>query len=96
MRLLPVLFIVFLLFLWQIALRRSPIHLLPGPWEVLRGVGDLLRHGLLFKYIVASLFRVTWGFILAAILAIPLGLVIGWYRRADMAFSPLVQVFRPI
>jgi NitT/TauT family transport system permease protein len=95
-RLLPVLFIVFLLLLWQIAIRRSPVHLLPGPWEVLRGVGDLLRHGLLFKYVVASLFRVTWGFVLAAVLAIPLGLMIGWFRRADMAFSPLVQVFRPI
>ena len=63
---------------------------------MLRGVGDLLRHGLLFKYVVASLFRVSWGFGLAAILAIPLGLTIGWFRRAEMAINPLVQVFRPI
>jgi len=39
---------------------------------------------------------VTWGFLLAAVIAIPLGLTIGWYRRAEMAFNPLVQIFRPI
>jgi NitT/TauT family transport system permease protein len=70
--------------------------MLPGPRGVLLGVADLLQHGLLFKYIIASLFRVTWGFTLAVITAVPLGLAIGWYRRAEMAFNPLVQVFRPI
>ena len=63
---------------------------------MLGGIADLLRHGLLFKYIVASLFRVTWGFGLAAVLAIPLGLAIGWFRRTEMSINPLVQVFRPI
>lgn len=92
----PLALIAILLIIWQIAVTRNPIHLLPTPWGVVAGVGDLLRHGLLFKYIVASLFRVTWGFTLAAILAIPLGLTIGWYRRADMAFNPLIQVLRPI
>ena len=69
---------------------------LPSPWQVVGGIGDLLQHGLLFKYVVASLFRVTWGFALAAVLAIPLGLIIGWYRRAEMAFNPLIQILRPI
>ncbi len=63
---------------------------------MLLGIGDLLRHGLLVKYVVASLFRVTWGFSLAAVIAIPLGLTIGWHRRAEMAVNPLVQILRPI
>src|SRR5579862_132286 len=96
MRLRPVAFILVLLVIWQIAISRHPGQLLPGPWETLRGIGDLLQHGLLFKYVVASLFRVTWGFLLAAVIAIPLGLTIGWYRRAEMAFNPLLQIFRPI
>jgi NitT/TauT family transport system permease protein len=45
---------------------------------------------------VASLFRVTWGFVGAALLAIPIGLMIGWYRRSEMALNPLIQIFRPI
>jgi NitT/TauT family transport system permease protein len=62
----------------------------------MNGIVELTQHGLLFKYVVASLFRVTWGFATAAVLAIPLGLVIGWYRRAEMAINPFVQIFRPI
>src|SRR6202050_3045172 len=95
-RLRPIVFIAILLAAWQVAVSRHPVHILPGPWGVAGGIADLLRHGLLLKYVVASLFRVTWGFVLAAVIAIPLGLTIGWYRRAEMAFNPLVQIFRPI
>jgi NitT/TauT family transport system permease protein len=95
-RLRPIIFIAALLIAWQVAVNRHPVHLLPSPWGVVGGIVDLLRHGLLFKYVIASLFRVSWGFGLAAILAIPLGLIIGWHRRSEMAINPLVQVFRPI
>jgi NitT/TauT family transport system permease protein len=95
-RLRPIVLIACLLLLWQFAVARNPIHLLPTPWEVVKGIADLLQHGLLLKYVVASLFRVTWGFVLAVLLAVPLGLVIGWNRRANMAFNPLMQILRPI
>jgi NitT/TauT family transport system permease protein len=92
----PIVFIAILLVAWQIAVSRHPSYILPGPWGVVGGITDLVRHGFLLKYVVASLFRVTWGFSLAALLAIPLGLTIGWYRRSELALNPLVQVFRPI
>jgi NitT/TauT family transport system permease protein len=95
-RLRPVVFIVLLVVAWQVAVSRHPDSLLPGPWSVVRGIAELLHHGLLLKYVIASLFRVTWGFLLAVITAIPLGLVIGWYRRAELAVNPLAQVLRPI
>lgn len=95
-RLRPVLFIALLVALWQLVIHRIPGQLLPAPMQVLRGMRDLLQHGLIIKYVVASLFRVTWGFMLALVTAVPLGLTIGWYRRAEMAFNPLVQVLRPI
>jgi NitT/TauT family transport system permease protein len=95
-RLRPIAFIAALLVIWQIAIGHEPVHLLPGPWAVVGGIADLLRHGLLLKYVVASLFRVTWGFLLAAALAIPLGLTVGWYRRAEMAVNPIVEILRPI
>jgi NitT/TauT family transport system permease protein len=63
---------------------------------VLRGVVDLAQLGLLLKHIVASLFLVTYGFVLAVITATPIGLTVGWYRRAELAFDPLVQILRPI
>jgi NitT/TauT family transport system permease protein len=95
-RLRPVIFILLLLAVWQLAVWRHPDQLLPGPWKTAGGILDLVRHGLLIKYIVASLFRVTWGFLLAVIVAVPLGLAIGWYRRAEMAFNPILQILRPI
>jgi NitT/TauT family transport system permease protein len=92
----PVLFIAALLSLWELAVDLHPGQILPGPIAVASGIWELLEHGLLLNYVVASLFRVTWGFVLAALFAIPLGLTLGWYRRGEMALYPLVQIFRPI
>lgn len=85
-----------LLVLWDLAIRLSNSRILPGPLAVAGGMYELLIRGLMLKYVVASLFRVTWGFLLAALLAVPIGLTIGWYRRAELAFNPLIQVLRPI
>ena len=92
----PVVFLLLLLGAWQLAVMRHPNQLLPGPLKTAGGIADLVQHGLLLKYIVASLFRVTWGFFLAVIVAVPLGLAIGWYRRAEMALNPILQILRPI
>ena len=92
----PLVFILLMLALWEVGVRRQPSHLLPGPWGVVGGIVDLVRHGLLLKYVVASLFRVTWGFVLAVVTAIPLGLAVGWYRRVEMAVNPILQILRPI
>jgi len=81
---------------WEAAVRASGTDLFPGPWEVGRGLVELARKGLLFKYIVASLFRVTWGFLLAVVIGIPFGLFLGWFRPAYWAFNPWIQVLRPI
>jgi NitT/TauT family transport system permease protein len=71
-------------------------RLVPGPLQVVRALAELLAHGLLVRYVVASLFRVTWGFLLAVTLAIPVGIALGLSRRAEAALNPLVQVLRPI
>ncbi|HEX4346679.1 MAG TPA: ABC transporter permease [Vicinamibacterales bacterium] len=88
--------IVGLLALWAIAIKLQTSSLLPGPVAVGAGIVELAEKGLLLKYVVASLFRVTWGFLLAALLAIPAGLAIGLSRRAEMAFNPIIQMLRPI
>lgn len=68
----------------------------PKPLEVAKGIGELIQKGLLAKYIVASLFRVTWGFFLAVLIGVPFGLFLGWFKRAYDAFNPMMQIFRPI
>ena len=81
---------------WHEAVRWSGSDIFPTPMEVLRGLGELVQRGLLLKYIVASLFRVTWGFGLAVLAGVPLGLVLGWFRPAFAALNPFIQFLRPI
>ena len=81
---------------WQLAVTVSGTRLIPGPLAVAAALGELTAHGLLLRYVVASLFRVAWGYLLAAALAIPVGIALGLSRRAEAALNPLIQVMRPI
>jgi NitT/TauT family transport system permease protein len=97
-RLSPLPFVGVALFVgaWAAAVSLSGTMLVPGPLAVVRALGELLSHGLLLRYLVASLFRVTWGFLLAAVVAIPAGIALGLSRRGEAALNPLLQVLRPI
>ncbi len=44
----------------------------------------------------ASMYRVTAGFLAGAILALPLGLMMGANDRVYKLFNPLIQILRPI
>lgn len=81
---------------WHLGVRLSGSEIFPTPLEVARGIIELAHQGLLLKYVVASLFRVSWGFFLAVAIGVPFGLVLGWYGRAFQAFNPMIQIFRPI
>src|SRR5262245_53079249 len=94
--LLPLLVATAFLLSWEGAVRLSGSDLFPRPIEVAGGIVELVEKGLLFKYIVASLFRVTWGFFLAVLLGVPVGLLLGWFGWAFKAFNPMIQVLRPI
>lgn len=82
--------------IWHFSVTLSGSTIFPKPHQVLTGMVELTRKGVLFKYIVASLFRVSAGFLLALVVGIPLGLLLGWFARAFEAFNPLIQILRPI
>src|SRR6185503_5999653 len=95
-RLLPFSATLALLLAWQIAAQRQAGGLLPTPVAVSRGLLELLKSGLLAKHVVASLFRVTWGYAAAVVTAVPLGLLLGWRKRGELALGPILQLLRPI
>ena len=95
-RLLPFSAVAGLLIVWFVAAQAQTSGLFPDPLQVLLGLVELLRRGLLAKYVVASLYRVSWGYLLAVVTAIPLGLLLGWHRRGEQALNPLLQLLRPI
>lgn len=94
--LLPLLVAVVFIAGWQLAVKMSNSDIFPTPVMVVAGIVELIQNGLLLKYIVASLFRVSSGFILALLVGIPFGLLLGWFGRAFFAFNPMLQVLRPI
>ena len=88
---------------WVIALANH--ELMPTPPEALvanldyilnpfyeRGPGNLGIGWLL----LASLRRVLLGFLLGAVVAIPLGFLIGMSRPAMLALNPIIQIFKPV
>jgi NitT/TauT family transport system permease protein len=82
--------------LWHVAVASSPGTLVPSPLAAARGIVELAEKGLLVRYVVASLFRVTWGYLAALLLAIPFGVWLGLWQRGENAINPILQLLRPI
>lgn len=81
---------------WHVGVAATGAPLVPTPWETALAIAELARKGLLIKYVVASLFRVTWGYLAALVIAVPLGVVLGMSRRGEAALNPFLQILRPI
>ena len=81
---------------WHFAVAGSPGTLIPTPLQAGRAIVELAERGLLIKYVVASLYRVTWGYLTALLVAVPFGVLLGLWRRGENAISPMLQILRPI
>lgn len=75
---------------------------LPGPYEVFQAFVDSFRTpapslGITMgDNIASSLQRFLLGFVLAFCVAVPLGLMMGFFRTAETVAKPVIEVFRPI
>lgn len=49
-----------------------------------------------FDQIITSLITVSSGFLLAALIAIPLGIAMGLSKNLNSAVNPIVQIFKPV
>jgi taurine transport system permease protein len=73
----------------------APIFL-PGPGDVLHAARLTLADGGLLIDIAVSARRVFLGFLLAALVAVPLGIVMGVWRPAKALMDPFVSLLRPL
>jgi len=87
-----------ILLLWQLgtATLNVPEFMFPRPLSVARALWEMLKNGELYRNSVSSLFRVTVGFYIAVVTAIPMGLLIGRQRHLRTVLNPLIQFLRPI
>lgn len=89
---------------WHLATSGKGYSLIPPPWNVATQWWDLAFGGIwndgysrtLLKHTTASLLRVFGGFALAAIVAVPLGMLIGRVALVRDLLDPLLQLLRPI
>ncbi|MGI5445990.1 ABC transporter permease [Streptomyces sp. CA-243310] len=88
--------ILALLALWETAPRLGLVDatFLPPVSEVATAWWELLEDGQLAEHTGASLVRSFGGFGIAVVIAVPLGLLIGWYRPVAALLGPLLEVFR--
>ena len=73
----------------------SPV-LLPSPLEVVTSARSLLAEGSLLEAVVATLRRVLLGFLLSAVVGVPLGMAAGSWRAFGAFIAPVVLVLRNI
>jgi ABC-type nitrate/sulfonate/bicarbonate transport system permease component len=98
-RLLPyVLAAIAVIVVWQgVVLATKPSEaVLPAPIAVASEFGRLLGNGTLVTDALISDARVVSAWLLAAIVAIPLGLLMGSSRRFEAMIDPFVELLRPI
>ncbi|WP_445372581.1 ABC transporter permease [Methylomonas sp. HW2-6] len=67
---------------------------LPTPPLVLNSAWEWLHDGDLFGDVAISVYRVMAGFLLSAVLALPLGVLVGTYAPVKALFEPLTDFIR--
>ncbi len=73
-----------------------PSYLIPSPHDVLEAFNNLLMNGTLIADTVDTLSRVILGFVVAALVAVPLGILIGWSETVENYLSFIIGILRPI
>ena len=93
----PIVFVA-LLVAWEIGSRLGWISglILPAPSAALAALEDLLRSGLLFKHLGASLQRLLLGWFLGTAVGLAFGLAAGLFSLARAGVVPLVSAIFPI
>ena len=84
------------LLVWIVVSRYTSIDtiFLPSPTEVIEALGNLWSKGYLADDAASSFMRVIAGFVLSAIVAVPLGIVMGTFASIRALFEPIIGIIR--
>jgi NitT/TauT family transport system permease protein len=67
---------------------------LPSPGAVVARLAELWKSGDLPRDLGISVYRITTGFLISTLLALPIGILIGCYRGWEAAIEPFVDFIR--
>jgi NitT/TauT family transport system permease protein len=87
---------VVLFLAWFVATAAGLIRplFLPSPAQVLNRLSELWASGQLFADAGISVYRITIGFLISTIIALPVGVLIGCYRGWEAAIEPFIDFIR--
>jgi NitT/TauT family transport system permease protein len=85
-----------LLAVWWLASLATPVYVLPGPERVFERVVQLTRSGDLPVNLVTTLGRVVAGFLLAVLIGVPAGILLGSNRAIGSFFEPVLPVMNTV
>lgn len=90
--------IVLFFCMWELFSRYGTlnINMFPPPSWVFKELLAMIRSGMLFEDIAASLQRVIFGFTVGAFIGIAMGLLTGRVKVVRSLLEPIIQLFRPI
>lgn len=71
----------------------SPIFL-PSPGAVLLELQNQVQNGVLWTDLWASVYRITVGWVVSTIFALPIGILMGNFRFFEGLFEPLIDLVR--
>ncbi len=98
-KILPFILPIIIIIVWYIfteGLGLIPYYILPSPVNVFNAAFQLIANGKLIEHSISTLTKVFSGIILAAIVAIPLGILLGWFETLDEVTSLMISILRPI
>lgn len=70
--------------------------LFPSPGDVMQTGEEMVLSGELWHHLVASMSRVIQGFLVAAVLGVGVGILVGRSPTTEYIVDPIVQMLRPI
>jgi len=71
-------------------LRINPMFM-SAPSLIFKTAVDLFSSGEIYHDLKISGIELFWGYLLSVVVAIPFGIVTGWYRRLSYVFDPFVM-----
>jgi len=83
---------------WEIVSQKgwvTPLFL-PAPSAIFSEGWDMLKTGLLFEHVFASLSRIILGFFVACILGVSVGILIGFFSIPEAIGNPIIAATFPI
>jgi ABC-type nitrate/sulfonate/bicarbonate transport system permease component len=86
--------VVIFLVIWELVgnvLQLINPMFMSAPSLILSAAVQLFGSGEIYNDLYVSGVELFWGYLLSAIVAVPFGIMVGWYKRASYIFDPFIN-----